>query len=104
MPDRHAKDLAAFRLDPDLRARLKAQAEEEGVTMTDYVSRAIENELARGITTTADPVSPPVPATPVFLAAEDEQPRAKGKRKNAPRASRDPEGAEDIAAFFRRRN
>lgn len=56
----HAKDQTAFRLDPELRARLKARAEEEGVTMTDYVSRAIENELARGITT--DPalaVSPP---------------------------------------------
>ena len=104
MPDRHAKDLAAFRLDPDLRARLKARAEEEGVTMTGYVSEAIEEKLKRGITTTSAGVSPPAPPVPVPVAAPQEQPQAKGKRANAPAAAREPESAADIVAALRRRN
>lgn len=94
MPDRHAKDLAAFRLDPDLRARLKARAEEEGITMTDYVSEAIEEKLARGITTSAAPVAPVSPprsrsrkpredaAAPAarFVAADPEQPQPAPRR------------------------
>jgi hypothetical protein len=91
----HAKDLAAFRLDPDLRARLKAQAEKEGVTMTAYVSEAIEEKMARGITTSAappEPVSPPrarsrkprEAAAPAarFVAADPERPQP-APRKHA---------------------
>ena len=86
----HAKDQTAFRLDPDLRARLKARAEKDGQSMTDIAARGITAELDRldGITTSAvqaDPVSPPrarkpraVPAVS-FVAAEDEQPKQAGK-------------------------
>jgi hypothetical protein len=73
----HAKDQTAFRFPPGVLPRLKAQAEMEGRTMTDIVVGLVTGYLdqSAGITTRAvpaEPVSPP--PTPIFVAAEDEQP------------------------------
>ncbi len=71
-PGVHAKDQTAFRLDPDLRARLKAASEEDDRTMTDCVSEAIADWLDRRVRITTRVTTTPAPA---FLAAEDEQPQ-----------------------------
>jgi predicted DNA-binding protein len=43
----HTRDQTAFRLPPNLRARLKAQAEREDCTMTDIVIAALIDYLDR---------------------------------------------------------
>ena len=77
----HAKDQTAFRLDPDLRARLKGASEEDGRTMTDVVSEAITDWLDRRDGITTGPVSPPqVP--PVTFKPGDRSPLSASEGSN----------------------
>jgi hypothetical protein len=106
----HAARQTAFRLPEGLLAWLKEQAGREGdkVTMTAIAERALERERERceGITTSAAPaaaVSPP-PKRPRRPRA-DTSPAATFKQPEPPaKTAAQPEGASDIAAFFRRRN
>ena len=76
----HAKDQLNVRLPPDLLARLKDGAKRHGHTVTDIVTRGTTTELDRldGIATEPAPTGAAI-RPPVFLAADDEQPRQAGK-------------------------
>ena len=94
----HSTAQTAFRLPEGLLARLKAHAT-NGQTMTDIAARGIAAELDRldGITTSVPPVAPVSPPRRTRKPREDTAPAATFKQA-------EPEGASDIAAFFRRRN
>lgn len=92
MPNQHSTKPKAVRMPDGLEARVKAAAEADGETVNAFIVAAIEERLERRGGST-------VRTVPAMSGSTT--------RKAAPKRSAvkdGPEGASDIAAYFRNRN